>query len=215
MEYNSKTSAMAVEGTLHKKNINVMTDEELVAMYIDGNNRAFDILLSRHQEKVFAYFFSVVKNQEMAEDLFQDVFIKIVVRLKQGQYAEHGKFSSWLMRIVHNHVIDYFRTLPSEVVISKDSVSYDLLKSNGAGVVSENCETEMIDRQLMEEVKDLIKQLPENQREVLEMRYFEDLSFKEIAQKTDCSINTALGRMHYAINNLKRMANAHGVSMAS
>lgn len=214
MEVYKDYSAKDAEGTSRKRNMSDMTDEELVVMYIDGNNRAFDILLARHQEKVFAYLFSVVKNQEMAEDLFQDVFIKIVVRIKQGQYADHGKFASWLMRIVHNHVIDFFRTTPSDIIISKDAVEYDLLKGP-AVTLNENCETEMINRQLMNEVKDLIKQLPDNQREVLELRYFEDLSFKEIAQKTECSINTALGRMHYAINNLRRLAVSYGIEMAS
>ncbi|MBQ0022789.1 MAG: sigma-70 family RNA polymerase sigma factor [Prevotellaceae bacterium] len=188
-----------------------MTDEELVVMYIDGNNCAFDILLKRYENKVFSYLLYAVKNQELAEDLFQDVFIKIVMRIKEGHYAEHGKFSSWLMRIVHNHVIDYFRTAPSSIVISNDETEYDLLNDKSIAV-NDNREQEMIDQQTMREVKALIEMLPENQREVLMMRYFDELSFKEIAVKTNCSINTALGRMRYALINLRHLAYETGMA---
>lgn len=206
-------SAMA-ENRFRKKELNDMTDEELVGLYIGGNNNAFDIILKRYEDKVFTYLLCTFKNQELAEDLFQDIFIKIVVRIKQGQYTEHGKFASWLMRIVHNHVIDYYRTTPSENVISNDEVEFDLLNDKNIAV-NENREQEMIDHQTMKEIKDLINLLPETQRDVVVMRYFDELSFKEIAVKKNCSINTALGRMHYAINNLRRMANERGIYLAS
>lgn len=196
------------------KTLHELADEALVRLYIQGNNSAFDILLKRYEKKVFSYLLYSVKNQELAEDLFQDVFIKIVVRIKNGQYAENGKFASWLMRIVHNHLIDHYRTTPSEKVISNDSSEVDLF-NNADIAINENREQEMIDQQTLKEVKDLIAKLPDSQREVLMMRVYDELSFKEIAEKTNCSINTALGRMRYAILNLRHMAMERGISMAS
>ena len=190
------------------------TDEQLVGLYALGNNGAFDTLLKRYEQKVFSYFLYSVKSQELAEDLFQDVFIKVVVRLKNGQYEENGKFSSWLMRIVHNHLIDYYRTTPSEKILSNDDTEVDLF-SQAEIAVNENREQEMIDQQTLQEVRGLIALLPDPQREVLMMRVYDELSFKEIAQKTKCSINTALGRMRYAILNLRHMAYERGISMAS
>ena len=171
-------------------------------------------MLKRYEQKVFSYFLYSVKSQELAEDLFQDVFIKVVVRLKNGQYEENGKFSSWLMRIVHNHLIDYYRTTPSEKILSNDDTEVDLF-SQAEIAVNENREQEMIDQQTLQEVRGLIALLPNSQREVLMMRVYDELSFKEIAQKTNCSINTALGRMRYAILNLRHMAYERGISMAS
>lgn len=196
------------------KTLHELTDEVLVRLYTQGNNSAFDTLLKRYEKKVFSYLLYSVKNQELAEDLFQDVFIKIVVRIKNGQYAENGKFASWLMRIVHNHLIDYYRTSPSDKIISNDSSEVDLF-NNADIAINENREQEMIDQQTLKEVKDLIAKLPDSQREVLMMRVYDELSFKEIAEKTNCSINTALGRMRYAILNLRHMAMERGISMAS
>ena len=196
------------------RKLHELTDEELVSLYTKGNNNAFDTLLKRYESKVFSYFLYSVKNQELAEDLFQDVFIKMIVRLKNGQYTETGKFSSWMMRIVHNHLIDYYRTSVADKVLSNDATETDLY-SKADIAMNENREQEMIDRQTLEEVRSLIALLPESQREVLLMRVYEELSFKEIAQKTNCSINTALGRMRYAILNLRHMAYERGISMAS
>ena len=196
------------------KHLAELTDEQLVGLYALGNNGAFDTLLKRYEQKVFSYFLYSVKSQELAEDLFQDVFIKVVVRLKNGQYEENGKFSSWLMRIVHNHLIDYYRTTPSEKILSNDDTEVDLF-SQAEIAVNENREQEMIDQQTLQEVRGLIALLPDSQREVLMMRVYDELSFKEIAQKTKCSINTALGRMRYAILNLRHMAYERGISMAS
>ena len=191
-----------------------LADEVLVSLYTKGNNNAFDTLLKRYEGKVFSYLLYSVKNQELAEDLFQDVFIKIVVRLKNGQYAENGKFSSWMMRIVHNHLIDYYRTTPSARIISNDTTESNLL--NKADIaINENREKEMIDQQTLNEVRELIALLPESQRQVLTMRIYDELSFKEIAAKTNCTINTAIGRMRYAILNLRHMANERGISMSS
>ena len=196
------------------RKLHELTDEELVSLHTKGNNNAFDTLLKRYESKVFSYFLYSVKNQELAEDLFQDVFIKMIVRLKNGQYTETGKFSSWMMRIVHNHLIDYYRTSVADKVLSNDATETDLY-SKADIAMNENREQEMIDRQTLEEVRSLIALLPESQREVLLMRVYEELSFKEIAQKTNCSINTALGRMRYAILNLRHMAYERGISMAS
>ncbi len=190
------------------------TDEQLVSLYALGNNSAFDTLLKRYEQKVFSYFLYSVKSQELAEDLFQDVFIKVIVRLKNGQYEENGKFSSWLMRIVHNHLIDHYRTTPTEKILSNDDTEVDLF-SQAEIAVNENREQEIIDQQTLQEVKELIAMLPDPQREVLTMRVYDELSFKEIAQKTNCSINTALGRMRYAVLNLRHMAFERGISMAS
>lgn len=196
------------------KHLAELTDEQLVGLYALGNNGAFDTLLKRYEQKVFSYFLYSLKSQELAEDLFQDVFIKVIVRLKNGQYEENGKFSSWLMRIVHNHLIDYYRTTPSEKILSNDDTEVDLF-SQAEIAVNENREQEMIDQQTLQEVRGLIALLPDSQREVLMMRVYDELSFKEIAQKTNCSINTALGRMRYAILNLRHMAYERGISMAS
>ena len=196
------------------RKLHELTDEELVSLYTKGNNNAFDTLLKRYESKVFSYFLYSVKNQELAEDLFQDVFIKMIVRLKNGKYTESGKFSSWMMRIVHNHLIDYYRTSVADKVLSNDATETDLY-SKADIAMNENREQEIIDRQTLEEVRSLIALLPESQREVLLMRVYEELSFKEIAQKTNCSINTALGRMRYAILNLRHMVYERGISMAS
>lgn len=196
------------------KKLHELADEELVSLYIEGNNNAFDALLKRYESKVFSYLLYSVKNQELAEDLFQDVFVKMIVRLKNGQYAENGKFSSWMMRIVHNHLIDYYRTSVADKTLSNDATETDLY-SKADIALNENREQEMIDQQTLKEVRSLIALLPESQREVLLMRVYDELSFKEIAQKTNCSINTALGRMRYAILNLRHMAFERGISMAS
>ena len=196
------------------KQLRELADEQLVSLYQEGNYSAFDTLLKRYQQRVFSYLLYSVKNQELAEDLFQDVFMKMVVRIKSGQYAENGKFSSWMMRIVHNHLIDYYRTSPNAIILSNDESEVDLF-NNADIAVNENREKEMIDQQTLREIKGLIAMLPDPQREVLLMRVKDELSFKEIAEKTNCSINTALGRMRYAILNLRQMAYERGISLAS
>lgn len=187
------------------KNLNAATDEMLVDMYIKGNDIAFDVLMKRYESKVYSYIYYSVKNQELAEDLFQDVFVKIVVRLRSGQYQESGKFYSWVMRVAHNLIIDHFRKTNDDKVVSNDEGEQDLFNDPSLAV-NENREQEMIKEQMISDIKVLIAKLPESQRQVLLMRYYEDMSFKEIAQKTNCSINTALGRMRYALLNLKKMS---------
>ena len=187
------------------KNLNAATDEVLVDMYIKGNDSAFDVLMKRYESKVYSYIYYSIKNQEQAEDLFQDVFMKIVVRLRSGKYQESGKFYAWVMRVAHNLVIDHFRKSVDEKIISNDETEQDLFNDPSLAV-NENREEQMIREQLVSDIHGLIAKLPESQRQVLLMRYYDDLSFKEIADKTNCSINTALGRMRYALLNLKKMS---------
>lgn len=187
------------------KTLNAATDEMLVDMYIKGNDSAFDVLMKRYESKVYSYIYYSVKNQEMAEDLFQEVFMKIIVRLRSGKYQENGKFYAWVMRVAHNLIIDTFRKETDEKIISNDETEHDLFNDPSLAV-NDNREQEMIKEQMVSDIKELIAKLPENQRQVLLMRYYEDMSFKEIAQQTNCSINTALGRMRYALINLKKMS---------
>lgn len=181
-----------------------MTDEELVISYAQGNNNAFDVLLSRYQQSLYSYILFSVRNNNIAEDIFQDTFIKAITTIKQGKYTETGKFKAWVTRIAHNLMIDYFRKEKNENTVSNDAYEFDLL--NNQDLCENTIETEIVKTQILEDVKRLVCLLPESQREVVEMRYYRDLSFKEIAEETGVSINTALGRMRYAILNMRRMA---------
>jgi RNA polymerase sigma-70 factor (ECF subfamily) len=184
--------------------LNKMTDEELVVSYYEGNNTAFDCLLERHNSSLFNYIYFIVKNKELAEDVFQETFIKAITMIQQGRYTETGKFRAWITRIAHNLIIDHFRQKKNENTVSNDTVSVDLL--NNASLCDRTIEDLLVQNQILADVRKLITQLPENQREVLEMRYYQDLSFKEISEITGVSINTALGRMRYAILNMRKMA---------
>jgi len=195
------------------KRMNEQTDEQLVSSYLNGNNNAFDILLKRYERKVFTYIAYSVKDEEVAQDLFQDCFMRIITKLHSGLYTENGKFASWVMRIAHNLIIDYHRQNQGNNVISNDESEYDLL-NNSAIALDYNKEKEFVDKQLLKDVKALVKKLPDNQREVVLMRFYEELSFKEIAEITGVSINTALGRMRYALINLRRLADKFDVSLA-
>ncbi|MBR2379608.1 MAG: sigma-70 family RNA polymerase sigma factor [Paraprevotella sp.] len=186
------------------KNLVRFTDEVLVKLYAEGNNNAFNVLLERYQEKLFSYILFVVRNQDAADDIFQDTFMKAIVTIQQGRYVENGKFQAWLTRIAHNLIIDYFRQNKNENCVSNDDVEYDLF--NDMKLSEANVETKMVHEQVLDDVKMLIEHLPQNQKEVVFMRYYQGLSFKEIAEVTGVSINTALGRMRYALLNLRRLA---------
>jgi RNA polymerase sigma factor, sigma-70 family len=181
-----------------------MTDEQLVKAYAQGCNDAFDTLLKRHQERIYNYILRIIKNEDIANDIFQETFVKAILTIKQGRYTENGKFPAWISRIAHNLIIDYYRQEKSENVQSADIDDVDVL--NRKELCEETIEDVIISDQIREDVKYLIKELPHLQREVLNMRYYQNLSFKEIAEITGVSINTALGRMRYAILNLRRIA---------
>lgn len=185
-------------------NISSMTDEQLVKAYAQGNNEAFDTLLKRHQERIFNYILRIIKNEDIANDIFQETFVKAILTIKQGRYTENGKFPAWISRIAHNLIIDYYRQEKSENLQSADLDDVDIL--NRKELCEETIEDVIITHQIREDVKYLIKELPQLQRDVLKMRYYQNLSFKEIAELTGVSINTALGRMRYAILNLRRLA---------
>ena len=185
-------------------NFRSMPDEQLVKAYAKGNNEAFDILLKRHQDRIFNYILRIVKNEDIANDIFQETFVKAIMTIKQGRYTDNGKFPAWISRIAHNLIIDHFRQEKSENMQSADLEDIDIL--NRKELCEATIEDLIISDQIMSDVKYLINELPELQKEVLKMRYYQNLSFKEIAEITGVSINTALGRMRYAILNLRRIA---------
>ncbi|MGB4413670.1 MAG: sigma-70 family RNA polymerase sigma factor [Paludibacter sp.] len=191
------------------KNLNQLTDDELVKLYEIGNNGAFEILLSRYKSKVYSYIYLIVRNKELTEDIFQDTFIKAIATIQQGRYVESGKFLGWVNRIAHNLIIDHFRREKNENTFSADSVDYDIV--NNAKLSEKSVEDTLSNEQVLSDVVRLIDYLPASQQNVIRMRFFEDLSFKEIAEITDVSINTALGRMRYALLNMRRIAAEHDV----
>ena len=189
--------------------IKSMADEELVRAYAEGNNAAFDVLLKRHEVKIFNYILRIVKNEDVANDIFQDTFVKAITTIRQGRYVENGKFQAWISRIAHNLVIDHFRQEKAENHQSVDVEELNLL--NKKEFSEETIEDLLVSKQIREDVKSLIKFLPDLQREVLNMRYYLNMSFKEIAEATKVSINTALGRMRYAILNMRRIADENNI----
>jgi RNA polymerase sigma-70 factor (ECF subfamily) len=184
--------------------LKMLTDEELVIAYAQGNNSAFDVLLNRHQSGVYSYVYFIVRNREQAEDIFQETFVKAIMTIKQGRYTENGKFRAWINRIAHNLIIDNYRQEKNEQTISNDECEMDLF--NNSKLSEGTIEDEIVKNQILADVRKLVDFLPENQKEVLMLRYYQDLSFKEIADITGVSINTALGRMRYAILNMRKMA---------
>ena len=196
--------------------LNQLTDEALVQMYANGDESAFDVLLCRYKRKVFSYINMVVKDKDVASDLFQETFIKVVSTIRQNRYKENGKFVAWLMRIAHNLVIDHFRRDSAENLVSGEADGegepsiFDTIQ-----IYDKNVEDEMIEKQVYADLVKLVDSLPEAQREVLKMRFYQDLSFKEIAEATGVSINTALGRMRYALINLRTLANENHIFLGA
>ncbi len=187
-----------------------MTDEELALRYVGGDNKAFDELLARNQSKLFTYIMFVVRDQELANDLFQDTFVKVITKLQEGKYTDSGKFSYWVTRIAHNVIMDWYRMQKNEHIV-EPTEDNDLSNLNENSVIDTGIESEIDNSQIMTDVKRMMDKLPTAQREVVYMRFYQDLSFKEIAEVTGVSINTALGRMRYAILNLRRMAHEHDI----
>ena len=192
--------------------LKMRTDEELVALYAKGDNTAFDVLLSRYKSSIYSYIFFIVHNKDLAEDIFQETFVKVIMTIKQERYVENGKFKAWITRIAHNLIIDNYRQERSKNIISNDEVEVDLF--NNIKLCEGTIEDNMVRHQVLLDVKKLVQHLPDNQREVLEMRYYQDLSFKEIADITGVSINTALGRMRYAILNMRRLAEEKQIELS-
>jgi len=187
-----------------------MTDEELALSYTNGSNRAFDILLERNQSRLFSYILFVVRDREQANDLFQETFVKIITKLQEGKYTTTGKFGAWIMRIAHNVIMDWYRSKRSDKTVEQGNDN-DLSKFSPADLLDLNVENRYVNDQVMSDVKKIMNLLPATQREVVFMRFYQNLSFKEIAELTNVSINTALGRMRYAILNMRRIAKAHNV----
>lgn len=192
--------------------LNLMTDEDLVVSYAEGNNSAFDVLLNRYKGSVHSYIYFIVRNKELTEDLFQETFVKVITTIKQGRYTDNGKFKAWIMRIAHNLIIDNFRQEHNENLISNDEVEVDLF--NNMKLCDHTIEEKLVKQQVLEDVRRLVGFLPETQRKVLEMRFYQDMSFKEIADTTGVSINTALGRMRYAIMNMRRLAEENHMELS-
>ena len=188
---------------------NDKSDEQLISLYVDGKNEAFDELLERHKDRIFMYIYHSVKNEDLANDLFQDTFVKAITTIKQGRYVENGHFAAWVSRIAHNLIIDYFRQVKNENLQSTDDDESNIL--NRKELSQSTIEDDMVASQIHNDVRRLIRTLPASQRQVLVMRYYKNMSFKEIADTTGVSINTALGRMRYAILNMRRMAEEHNI----
>lgn len=183
------------------------TDQDFIKAYLKGDDSAFETLLNRHKSRVYAYIYNLVKDRDLTEDVFQDTFVKVIYTLKRGKYNEEGKFLPWVLRIAHNLVIDYFRKNAKMPMVGQKRTSEDddfdifsVLKVN-----QESIQDKMMKEQVFKDLRKLINHLPIEQREVLVMRHYLDMSFKEIADTTDVSINTALGRMRYALINLRKL----------
>lgn len=192
------------------KNVKALTDDELVGLYAEGNNEAFDTLLNKYQSRLFSYIDYVVRNEDVANDLFQETFLKALVRIQKGQYRSNGKFNAWITRIAHNLIMDHFRSKEQENLVSNGEADYDIFNST---LLSEHTvEDQMLITQSLTDAKNIMSCLPPSQSEVVRMRFYENMSFKEIADKLGISINTALGRMRYAVINMRSMAQERNMS---
>ncbi len=194
-------------------NLSEMTDEQLALSYVNGNNRAFDLLLSRNQSKLFSYILFVVRDRDVADDIFQETFVKVVTRMQQGKYTTSGKFSAWIMRIAHNVIMDWYREQRSDKIVEAPRENDLSNVGRKDDLLDGSIESQFVNMQVMADVKKMMNNLPAPQREVVFMRFYQDLSFKEIAEMTGVSINTSLGRMRYAILNLRRMAKQHNIQL--
>lgn len=189
-----------------------LQDHELVDLYIAGNEPCLEILIARHKKRVFSYIMMVVRDRHLAEDIFQDTFIKVIQTLKRGSYSDEGKFLPWVLRIAHNLVIDHFRRVKRMPLVDggEDFDIFSVLTLRQG-----NVEDRIVKTQIRSDVRKAIEKLPHEQREVLIMRHYLDMSFKEIADTTNCSINTALGRMRYALINLKKSLEKQHIALSA
>lgn len=189
----------------------LLTDDELVGLYAGGNNEAFDALLDRYKSKIYSYILYSVRNESVADDLFQETFIKVICSIQGGRYQATGKFASWVTRIARNLVLDHHRDRQGDVTVSNDSVDYDLL--NDRDLCDPCHEAKLIGEQTLDEVRMLCSMLPEPQQQIVRMRMYDEMSFKEIAATLDISISTALGRMRYALINLRKLADRNNICL--
>jgi RNA polymerase sigma factor (sigma-70 family) len=189
-----------------------ITDSTLVREYIEGKEASLALLIKRHQQRLMSFIYSKVKDRDTAEDVFQDTFIKVIRTLKKGNYNEEGKFLPWVMRIAHNLVIDHFRKT-NRMPSFKNTDEFDIFSVLGDGNL--NAEKKMVQEQIYNDVRELIKELPEEQKEVLIMRMYKDMSFNEISENTGVSINTALGRMRYALINMRKLIEKHKIILVN
>ncbi len=195
-------------------NANLVSDQALINRYVSGDHHSLEELVDRHKNRVYAYILMVVKDRHLADDIFQETFIKVINTLRSGTYKEEGKFIQWVMRIAHNLVIDYFRKLNRIPIVDHHTIDNEDIFEN-LHLVDDSVEEKIILEQVYEDVRKLINFLPPEQKEVLLMRHYSDMSFKDIAELTDVSINTALGRMRYALINLRKMIKEKDISLTS
>jgi RNA polymerase sigma-70 factor (ECF subfamily) len=189
----------------------MISDYELIQRFIKGEQSCFDQIIRRHKNKVFAYISLYIRDQALAEDLFQDTFMKVFQSVKAGKYQDNGKFISWVMRIAHNLIIDHFRRIKQMNTVSNDDYESDLF--NSKKLADATVEDDIIRRQIQKDVRKMIARLPDDQREVVILRHYAGLSFKEIAEITEVSINTALGRMRYALINMRKLMQENKISL--
>ncbi|WP_299049523.1 sigma-70 family RNA polymerase sigma factor [uncultured Polaribacter sp.] len=191
---------------------NIITDSTLISTYIQGKESSLEILIKRHQQRLFSFIYSKVQDKDITEDIFQETFIKVIRTLKKGNYNEEGKFLPWVMRIAHNLVIDYFRKI-NRMPSFKTTDDFDIFSVLSDGNL--NAEKQIIKEQIYTDVRELVEELPQEQKEVLIMRMYKDMSFKEISENTGVSINTALGRMRYALINMRKLIEKHKIILVN
>ena len=193
-------------------NSNSISDAILVSDYVKGNEQSLSVLINRHHQRLYSFIYSKVFDRDVTEDVFQDTFIKVIRTLKRGKYNEEGKFLPWVMRIAHNLVIDHFRK-NNRMPKFNNSGDFDIFSVLSDGAL--NAEGELVQSQIVEDVRALVEELPEEQKTVLIMRMYNDMSFKEISENTGVSINTALGRMRYALINLRKLIETHNIVLTN
>jgi RNA polymerase sigma-70 factor (ECF subfamily) len=187
------------------------TDNELISQFINGNSEAVEVLIHRYKNRVFTYIYFTVKNQHLAEDIFQDTFVKVIKSLQEGKYQDNGRFVSWVMRIAHNLVIDHYRHEKQLNTCSNNNNEIDLF--NSTKYSEDTIEQVMVSNQVLDDVRKLVDELPPDQREIILLRHYGGLSFKEIAEQTNVSINTALGRMRYALINMRKLIKQYDINL--
>ncbi|CAI8281777.1 MAG: RNA polymerase sigma factor CarQ [Flavobacteriales bacterium] len=191
--------------------MSILPDNILIQQYLSGNNEAFETLLNRYKQRIYSFIYSKIKDRELADDVFQDTFIKVIKTLKKGTYNDEGRFLSWVMRIAHNLIVDHFRRKQRMPMYESHDSDKDVFYR--VSEPTQNIEDLLINTQIKEDLNILINELPKNQLEVLHMRLYQDMSFKEIAERTNVSINTSLGRMRYGLINLRKLIDERNLTM--